>query len=91
MNRQDLNELQADLAELISRLRDLEVSVPMSKAAALHSLAEAVYHLQRVRTLSDSIPSVPPPDANHAARNNATQKFRNASEICRSILKDPKK
>lgn len=91
MNRQALNELQADLAELISRVRDLDVAVPMSKAAALHSLAEAVYHLQRIRTISEPIASVPPPDANRAARSEAEQKFRNARAIIADINKDPKK
>lgn len=90
MNRQALNEIQADLSDVVSRVRDLDAAVAHHKAAALHSLSEAVYHLQRLRSASDSIPSVPPPDANHKARNDATQRFRNARAILEPVTKDKK-
>ncbi len=84
--RSDLTSVLADIDATIGRVRGL--SPHPSRSAALHSLATARGHLERMREGRaatpdpDSRPSSPPPE-NAVVRETASSAFRAARSILR--------
>ena len=82
MTRAELTQCLNDLASLMTKVRSLHPDHPLEQSAALNSLSNAVYHLQRMRNQSKG--SLPPSD-NRAIRETASQNFRSAREILKGV------